>query len=344
MYEKFYGFTEKPFTLLPDPSFLYFGKMHGTAFAMLEYGLLSQAGFTVITGEVGSGKTTLIRHLLNQIEDDIMVGLVNSSHREMGEMLKWILLAFGLDYKDKDKVSLLDTFTQFLIDQYAQNKRTVLIIDEAQNLDSNVLEELRLLSNINADKNLVLQVILVGQPELRTLLKRPNLLQFLQRVSVDYHLSGLSEKETRVYIHHRTRCAGRKKPLFTVNACSLIYRASKGIPRVINTLCDMALVYGFVDQKLYMDSKLVKNVLRDKADSGLFQFGELDEESKTVLQAPSDTANKVDLKSKNDNNNEKQSKASVIQLEAEALRVRQLDRDLPDLLVPSDIAQPETGK
>jgi putative secretion ATPase (PEP-CTERM system associated) len=282
MYEQFYGFTEKPFTLLPDPSFLYLGKKHSTAFSLLEYGLLSQAGFTVITGEVGSGKTTLIRHLLNQIEDDVQVGLVNSSHHGMGELLRWVMLAFGLEYEDKDKVSLHDKFTRFLIDQYAQNKRVVLIIDEAQNLEPHVLEELRLLSNINADKDQVLQIILVGQPELRKLLKNPSLLQFLQRVSVDYHLTGLSEEETLAYINHRIRCAGREEPIFTESACSLIFNASKGIPRVINTLCDTALVYGFSDNKTSIDDEIINSVLADKAESGLFQAASPEEEEQSV--------------------------------------------------------------
>ncbi|MEJ2610145.1 MAG: AAA family ATPase [Candidatus Thiodiazotropha sp.] len=267
MYENFYGFTEKPFTLLPDPSFLYLGDKHSTAYAMLEYGLISQAGFSVITGEVGSGKTTLIRHLLNRLEEDVSVGLVSSSHRDMGELLRWVLLAFGLDYRETEKVALHDLFTQFLIDQYAQNKRTVLIVDEAQNLQAQVLEELRLLSNINADKHQVLQIILVGQPQLREFLRHEDLLQFQQRVSVDYHLSALSEEETRAYIFHRTRMAGRSKPLFTRGASTLIYRASQGIPRVINTLCDAVLVYGFADQVTLLDSKLVIRVLEDKAEA-----------------------------------------------------------------------------
>ncbi|ODB89585.1 hypothetical protein A3194_10520 [Candidatus Thiodiazotropha endoloripes] len=267
MYETFYSFTEKPFTLLPDPSFLFLGKKHSTAYSMLEYGMLSQAGFTVITGEVGSGKTTLVRHLLDQMEDDVTVGLVNTSHRDMGELLQWVLLSFGLEYREKERVVLHDLFTQFLIDQYAQNKRTVLIVDEAQNLDAQVLEELRLLSNINADKHQVLQIILVGQPQLRSMLAHEDFIQFQQRVSIDYHLSALNELETRAYIFHRTRTAGRSKPLFTKGASQLIYRASQGIPRVINTICDAALVYGFADQMEILDSRLITSVLRDKANA-----------------------------------------------------------------------------
>jgi type II secretory pathway predicted ATPase ExeA len=264
MYEQFYGLTEKPFSLLPDPGFLVLGEKHSAAYTALEYGLNSQAGFTVVTGEVGSGKTTLIRHLLNQLDEDITVGLVSSSHYEMGELLQWLLYAFNLDYRESQKVGLYDLFTQFLIDQYANNMRTVLIIDEAQNLHPDVLEELRLLSNINADKHQVLQIILVGQPQLRSLLKHRDLLQFQQRISVDYHLSGLDEDETRYYIYQRLKIAGREDPLFTRNAIGLIYQASGGIPRIINTLCDSVLVYGFADQKSQVDSALVAKVLKDK--------------------------------------------------------------------------------
>ncbi len=267
MYEEFYGFTEKPFTLLPDPSFLFLGKRHSAAYAMLEYGLVSQAGFTVITGEVGCGKTTLIRHLLNQLDQDVSVGLVSTSHQDMGDLLKWVLLSFGLDYRENEKVALHDTFTQFLIDQYAKQRRTVLIVDEAQNLQAQVLEELRLLSNINADKHQVLQMILVGQPQLRDMLRHEDFLQFQQRVSVDYHLSPLTEEETRAYIYHRTRLAGREKPLFTKGAGILVHRASHGVPRVINTICDAALVYGYADQKTILDTKLIINVLEDKAEA-----------------------------------------------------------------------------
>ena len=272
MYEKFYGLSEKPFTLLPDPSFLYMGKKHSIAYSMLEYGILNQAGFTVITGEIGSGKTTLIRHLLNQMHEEITVGLVSNTHQDMGKLLQWILLAFDQEYREREPVVLYDAFTKYLIEQYANNKRTVLILDEAQNLTPHVLEELRMLSNINADKHQVLQLILIGQPQLYDLLKEPELLQFRQRVSVDYHLSALSELETLKYISHRTVHAGGESALFTEDSSCLIHQASKGIPRVINILCDTALVYGFAEQKRCIDSVLVKSVIRDKVGSGLIQL------------------------------------------------------------------------
>ncbi len=269
MYESFYGFSEKPFSILPDPSFLYLGKHHSLAFSMLEYGLLSQAGFTVITGEVGSGKTTLIRHLLTQIGDDITVGLLSNTPREIGELLQWVLLCFEQDYQKQSKVALFDAFSRFLIDQYANKRRTVLIVDEAQNLSAEVLEELRMLSNINADKHQVLQLILVGQPELREKLRRRELRQFSQRVSVDYHLKALNRDEVHAYIMHRTRHAGRAEPVFSEAAMDLVFEGSGGIPRVINVICDTALVYGFADQQPMITEEQVNSVLEDKRETGL---------------------------------------------------------------------------
>ena len=237
----------KPFSLLPDPSFLYLGRPHSMAYAVLEYGVLSQAGFTVITGEVGCGKTTLIRHLLNQLDSSVTVGLISNTGNVSGDLLRWILLAFRQDYKNKEAVELHEVFEDFLIAEYAAGRRTVLLVDEAQNLTVQTLEELRMLSNINADKDLLLQIVLVGQPELKRKLERPELHQFAQRISASYHLGTLSEAETVAYIHHRLTHAGAKQDLFTPEACSTIHAYSSGVPRIINLLCDTALVYGFAE-------------------------------------------------------------------------------------------------
>ena len=186
MYETFYGFHEKPFTLLPDPEFLFLSKKHRMALTMLEYGVVNQAGFSVITGEVGAGKTTLIRKLLHNLDHDITIGLVSNSQCEtFEELLQWILFAYELEYTGKSKVELYQEFTSFLIQVYGKNRRAVLIIDEAQHLSANILEQLRMLSNVNADKHQVLQLILVGQPELRSILKRPELQQFAQRIAIE---------------------------------------------------------------------------------------------------------------------------------------------------------------
>ncbi|RMG28434.1 MAG: hypothetical protein D6721_08405 [Gammaproteobacteria bacterium] len=270
MYESYYGFREKPFSLLPDPGFLYFTKKHRLALAMLEYGLANQAGFTVISGEIGTGKTTLIRHLLDRLDQELAIGLITNTHQGIGELMQWVLLAFGLDYKDKSPVEMYQALTDYVIEQYAQGRRTVLIVDEAQNLAVETLEELRMLSNINADKDQVLQIILVGQPELREKLRRPELVQFAQRITVDYHLTALDEHETRELIRHRLQVAGGAPDLFTDAACSAVHRYSGGVPRLINLLCDLALVYGFADQCERIDADLVTEVAREKQAGGLF--------------------------------------------------------------------------
>ena len=167
MYESFYGLKEKPFALTPDPQFLYFAPPHRKALTMLEYSLASEAAFCLISGEVGSGKTTLIRHLLTNIEQTTTVGLISNTSFNFGRLLQWICMSFGLEHSGKDEVALYELFTRFLIDEYAKGHKVVLIVDEAQNLGAVRLEELRVLSNINADKHLLLQTILVGQPELR---------------------------------------------------------------------------------------------------------------------------------------------------------------------------------
>lgn len=277
MYETYYGFNEKPFALNPDPDFFYSSKRHKTAFAMLEYGLTTQMGFTVVTGEVGSGKTTLVRRILKQIpgmDDQITVGLITNTHKSFGNLLEWILLAFDLPYKDMSKVELYQTFIDFVIEEYAQNRRVVLFIDEAQNMDVDTLEELRLLSNVNADKDLIMQLILVGQPELLEKLKRPDLRQFAQRISVDYHLMPLSFKETQGYIRHRLVVAEGDPNLFDAMACGAIYYHSGGVPRLINTLCDTALVYGFAEDKTLIDIEVIFSVVADKKLGGLMPLSD----------------------------------------------------------------------
>ncbi len=270
MYENFYGFREKPFSLLPDSGFLFLSSKHRMALNLLEYGLMNQAGFTVISGDIGTGKTTLIRKLLNQIDPDIRVGLITNTHQSIGDLMQWIALAFELPHAGKNKVQLYHDFMDFIIREYAQGRRTVLIVDEAQNMTAETLEELRMLSNINADKDQVLQVILVGQRELRDTLKRPDLVQFAQRIGVDYHLKPLDQEETTAYIIHRCKVAGGNAELFSDQARELIYQVTSGVPRLINLLCDTALVYGFAEQRERIDAQLVRDVAQDKAQGGLW--------------------------------------------------------------------------
>lgn len=271
MYEAFYGFKQRPFSLNPDPDFLYLSKKHRTALSLLEYSLLNQAAFSVITGEIGTGKTTLIRYLLHHMEGNFSVGLITNTHANFGELLQWALMAFGLEYREKGKVELYHLLYDYLIHEYAQNRQILLIIDEAQNLGSEALEELRMLSNINTDDNQLLQMILVGQPGLRSLLKQPGLEQFAQRIAVDYHLESLDQKEVYEYIYHRIEVAGGEPlEIFDWDACGAIYLYSQGVPRLINLLLDTALVYGFAEQKKQIGAKLIRQVVQDKQQGGLF--------------------------------------------------------------------------
>ena len=274
MYETFYGFREKPFSIIPDPSFLYFSSKHSTALALLEYGLMNQAGFNVITGEIGTGKTTLIRYLLSQIDRDVTVGLISNTHRSFGELLQWILFAFKLEHRGKDKVEMFQDFLEFLLQEYSHNRRTVLIVDEAQNMTPDTLEELRMLSNVNTDKDQVLQLILVGQAGLRETLRRPEMEQFAQRIAVDYHLASLEGEETRAYIRHRIKVAGGSDPLlFDDAACDVVFQYSHGVPRLINLLCDAALVYGFAEQRPRIEARIIEEVAQDKQKGGIFPGG-----------------------------------------------------------------------
>ncbi|MBL8200260.1 MAG: AAA family ATPase [Chromatiales bacterium] len=269
MYEGFYGLRERPFALLPDPSFLFLSKGHSTALTLLRYSILNRQGFTVISGEVGGGKTTLINRLLDEMKTGMTVGLINFTTRSFGDMAEWIMMAYGLPYKGKGKVELYDDFTQFMIREYAAGRPVVLIVDEAQNLGIRGLEEIRMLSNVNAQKDYLLHVILVGQPELRSLLQAPQLRQLTQRVSVAYHLKRLTEEEVAQYIVHRVTLVGGRPDLFDPEAIRLIAAASEGIPRLVNTFCDLALVYAFSEEKQTVGATEVKAVLEDRRRMGL---------------------------------------------------------------------------
>lgn len=269
MYEQFYGLTEKPFSIQPDPDFLFFSVRHSMAYAMLEYGIQNRAAFSVICGEIGCGKTTIVRHLLNNLEEQLTVGIVYNTHKNIDDLLGWIMLAFNQPYEGKSNLALFDEFQQFLIRSYAEDKRVVLIIDEAQNLTAGALESLRMLSNINADKDQLLQIILVGQPQLRDLLRNPELEQFYQRVSVDFFIPPLQPFEVDKYIQHRLHVAGRDKALFTPGASRLIGESSRGIPRSINILCETCLVYGYSSNSEKIDINLVREVISDRNEFGV---------------------------------------------------------------------------
>lgn len=272
MYESFFGLKEKPFSLLPDPDFLFMSSKHSLALSILEYSLAGQAGFCAITGEIGSGKTTLIRSLLRRIGRDITLGLISNTHSGLTDITAWALAAFGRGSNAQTDAEIYQELMHFLIGEYGAGRRCVLIVDEAQNLTVEALEELRLLSNINADKDLLLQIILVGQPELLSKLKSPELSQFAQRISISYHLSALTYLEARRYIRHRLEIAGARRPIFTDAAIGVIHYYSGGVPRVINSICDMSLVYGLADNQAEIDQDLVLRVIGDRMASGVSPF------------------------------------------------------------------------
>jgi general secretion pathway protein A len=272
MYESFFGFREKPFSLLPDPGFLFRSKVHQEALILLEYGLHNQAGFTVLTGEIGSGKTTLMRYLLDKLDTNFRVGLISNTHESLGQLMDWISAAFDLKASEGNKLEQHQAFVEFLIDQYARGNRTLLIIDEAQNLSLERLEELRLLSNINADKDFVLQLLLLGQPQLRDQLREPELEQFVQRVSVSYHLGRMSSEDTYKYIRHRLKVAGGQKEIFTPDACHAVFHYSKGIPRIINLICDNALLYSYAGDVQTVSGIAIDELVNSHASHLLLAF------------------------------------------------------------------------
>ncbi len=273
MYQSFFGFTELPFSLNPDPGFLFLGRNHSKALSILEFGLASESGITVITGAIGSGKTTLVRHLLNTMPENRTVGLITNTHKAFGELIHWISMAFDLEHEGHDKVELYNRFVKFMIAEYANGKRTILIIDEAQNLDADTIEELRVISNINADKDMVLQLVLVGQPQLKETLKRPDLVQFVQRISAYYHLKPLKLDEARKYIKHRVTVAGLARNPFRDDAVDLIYATSAGVPRLINTLCHLALTYCYAEGRKIVTVEIMREILDDREEHGLFGVG-----------------------------------------------------------------------
>ncbi|WP_308918161.1 ExeA family protein [Jannaschia sp. LMIT008] len=259
-----FGLSERPFSLVPDPTFLFWGRSHRRAFTVLEYGLMTRAPITLLTGEVGAGKTTLLQHLLTRIEDDVTVGLVSNAQGDQGELLRWVLHAFEQPAPpERTYVDLFAQFQDFLLDEYAAGRRVILIFDEAQHLGRSALEELRMYTNINSVKDEILQLILVGQPELRDVVARPDLTQFAQRVAVGFHLPALSAEDVADYIAHRMAVAGGADDTFETGATLLIHDRTGGVPRLVNQLCDFALLYAFTDGSDRVTEGIVRQVLDD---------------------------------------------------------------------------------
>ena len=272
MYEGFYAMQEKPFDLLPDADFLYMSSGHDNAYTHLKYAIQENKGFVVISGEIGCGKTTLINYLLRQLPKDLLVGVISHTDVNPELFFKLICRKFELDHKGMDKGEMISVFQDFMIAARQEDKRVTLIIDEAQNLPDKTIEEIRMLSNLEAEKEHLVQIILVGQPELRQKLRQPHLQQFLQRVTVHYHLERLNQNEVKEYIRHRLQVAGcpTYAALFTDEATTKVWEASRGVPRIINYTCDMALVHGYADGLTTIDENIIDTVIKSRDESTLF--------------------------------------------------------------------------
>ncbi|MBN1829489.1 MAG: AAA family ATPase [Deltaproteobacteria bacterium] len=262
MYRAFYGFKENPFNLTPDPDFLFMSRAHEEAYTHLEYAIIEHKGFVVITGEIGAGKTTLVNYLLRKVDRDVEFALVNQTSVNSDELMRMICQEYHLKVDGLDKIERMNRFQEFLIKRFVEGKRVALIIDEAQNLAKDTLEEIRMLSNLELEKQHLLQIILLGQPELRRKLHQRGLEQLTQRITVHWHLNALSEKETSEYILHRLKVAGSANPnIFDEEAVRTIYEHSRGIPRLINILCDASLVHGYADELPVINRDVVELVV-----------------------------------------------------------------------------------
>lgn len=270
LYTRFFGLTRRPFALVPDPKFLFWSEHHRRAYAMLEYGILTRAPITLVTGEVGAGKSTLLFHLLATASEELRIGLVANAHGDRGELMHWVLQSLGLAPKPEESyVQLFGRLQEYLISEYAGGRRVVLIFDEAQNLGREALEELRMLTNVNSGADELLQLVLVGQPELIETVRHPSLRQFAQRVASSVHLPAMDAPMVKAYLDHRLRIAGADDEIFTDDAASLIYRKTGGVPRLVNQLADLSLVYAYTVEERQIDAGLVQKVVAEGAFFGV---------------------------------------------------------------------------
>ncbi|MFD0978628.1 MULTISPECIES: ExeA family protein [Tropicimonas] len=264
MYAGFFGLARRPFTLVPDPEFLFWSAQHRRAFAVLEFGVLSRAPITLITGDVGAGKTTLLHALMGRLTGELRVGMVSNAQGDRGELLQWSMNALGMEIdRNETYVQMFRRLQDMLVADYAAGRRVVLIFDEAQNLSKKGLEELRMLTNINSNKDELLQLILVGQPELREVVLSPDMQQMAQRVAASFHLERLDAEATTQFIGHRLRTAGGTGAEISEAATGLVHEATDGIPRLINQLCDLCMLYAWSDGLKVVDEDVVLRVIED---------------------------------------------------------------------------------
>ncbi len=261
MYCEHYGFVRRPFEMTPDPSFLYLGEAHREGLATLVYGVQSGKGFVLLTGEVGTGKTTLLHALLAQLDSSTASAFIFNPKLSPLDFFEMLFQEYGIEKKCSSKAEYLISLNEYLIERLANNEPTLLIVDEAQNLSPEMLEEIRLLSNLETPTSKLIQIILVGQPELKEMLSRPELRQLRQRIALRHHLRPFNAREMVEYVHERLAKAGYTgKPLFNRSGLKALFGASEGIPRVINNLCDAALLQGYARELPIIDGKVIREV------------------------------------------------------------------------------------
>lgn len=264
MYLKFYNLTEKPFSVTSDPNFLYLSKKHKEAISHMQYGIQERMGFIEITGEIGAGKTTVCKALLNQLDQHTKTAFILNGNMSEIQLLQAIIEDLGINVKTKNKITMLNELNKFLLEQLGHKNNVVLIIDEAQNLKPSLLEQVRLLSNLETEKEKLLQIILVGQPELKEKLASAELKQLRQRIAIRYHIRPLSRHEIEGYVSHRLGVAGRANSgIFHKDTFEDIFKFSGGIPRLINILCDKSLLAGYAADKKTINSEIVKKCAKE---------------------------------------------------------------------------------
>jgi general secretion pathway protein A len=264
MYEEFYGLTAQPFSITPDPRYLFFSRGHREAFEHMLFGITQRKGFIQITGEVGAGKSTLCRAMIEQLRQGFMTALILNPVMTGIQLVRTILHEFGLEDRGNDRIQLLRRLNEFLLERLRLGQDVVLFVDEAQDMSDDLLEEIRLLSNLETDDRKLVQIVLIGQPELRRRLNRPGLRQLRQRITVRYHLGPIERGETEAYILHRLTIAGSNgRPTFSPAAIRAIHRHSRGVPRLINALCDKTLLAGYVEGKEELTWRQVRRAIRD---------------------------------------------------------------------------------
>src|SRR3954463_14752904 len=290
MYEKSFQLRERPFALSPDPEYLYPSRGHQEALSYLRYGVEGHAGFVVITGEIGSGKTTMLQALLGRLDRNITVARLVNTMLDPRELLEAIVLDFGIDPTGMSKPMMLQKLAEFLVQQRQAGRLTLLVIDEAQNLSLAALEEIRMLSNLETEKSKLIQIALIGQPNLRALLQRPELEQLRQRVTVSYHLNGLDSAETMAYVNHSLRRAAIGAPLeFSRDVCDLIHLHSDGIPRKINVISDAVLLFGYGEEQRAISVDLTQEAIDELESSGVIQPSDRTRVTRQTADTPTPT-------------------------------------------------------